>query len=70
MHLVHNAGRLVTKRELLDKVWAGSFVEEGILSVHLRTAKSARGRQSIAALYRNRFAVGISLYRPCHAIGR
>ena len=33
--LVRKATHLVTKTELLDGVWAGSFVEEGNLSVHL-----------------------------------
>ena len=41
VHLVRNAGRLVTKRELLDHVWAGSFVEEGILSVHISGLRKA-----------------------------
>src|SRR6185369_3499019 len=42
--LLHNAGRLVTKRELLDQVWPGSFVEEGILSVHISTLRKALGQ--------------------------
>ena len=33
--LVRSAGHLVARTELLDRVWHGSFVEEGILSVHL-----------------------------------
>ena len=43
VQLVRNAGRLVTKRELLDQVWAGSFVEEGILSVHISALRKALG---------------------------
>ncbi len=33
--LVENRGELVTKNELLDKVWADSFVEESNLSRHI-----------------------------------
>src|SRR5271165_5195843 len=33
--LVRQAGRLVAKSELLAQVWPESFVEEGILSVHI-----------------------------------
>jgi TolB-like protein/Tfp pilus assembly protein PilF len=33
--LVRHAGCLVTKRDLLQAVWADSFVEEGILAVHV-----------------------------------
>jgi DNA-binding winged helix-turn-helix (wHTH) protein/Flp pilus assembly protein TadD len=41
VHLVRNAGRLVTKQELLDEVWAGAFVEEGTLSVHVSGLRKA-----------------------------
>jgi len=33
--LVENCGEIVTKDELLGKVWNGSFVEEGNLAVHI-----------------------------------
>jgi DNA-binding winged helix-turn-helix (wHTH) protein/tetratricopeptide (TPR) repeat protein len=41
--LVRNAGRLVTKRELLDLVWPDSYVEEGILTVHISALRKALG---------------------------
>jgi DNA-binding winged helix-turn-helix (wHTH) protein/tetratricopeptide (TPR) repeat protein len=41
--LVRNAGRLVTKRELLQLIWPESFVEEGILSVHISALRKALG---------------------------
>jgi DNA-binding winged helix-turn-helix (wHTH) protein len=41
--LVHSAGRLVTKRELLDLIWPETSVEEGILSVHISTLRKALG---------------------------
>ena len=41
--LVRNAGRLVSKRQLLDLVWPESFVEEGILAVHVSALRKALG---------------------------
>ena len=41
--LVRQAGRLVTKRELLEQVWAGAFVEEGILTVHMSNLRKTFG---------------------------
>ncbi len=39
--LVRRAGHLVTKRELLAEVWPESFVEEGILAVHVSGLRKA-----------------------------
>src|SRR5262249_42501860 len=41
--LVQRAGRLVTRRELLDAVWADAFVEEGIVSVHIAGLRKVLG---------------------------
>ncbi len=41
--LVRHAGRLVTKRELLELVWPESFVEEGILAVSVAGLRKAFG---------------------------
>ncbi len=41
--LVRSAGQLVTKRDLLDLVWPETFVEEGILAVHISTLRKALG---------------------------
>jgi DNA-binding winged helix-turn-helix (wHTH) protein/tetratricopeptide (TPR) repeat protein len=41
--LVRNAGQLITKQQLLDLVWPGSFVEEGILAVHISALRKALG---------------------------
>jgi DNA-binding winged helix-turn-helix (wHTH) protein/Flp pilus assembly protein TadD len=41
--LVREAGRLVTKQELLTRVWADAFVEEGILTVHISSLRRALG---------------------------
>jgi DNA-binding winged helix-turn-helix (wHTH) protein len=51
VHLVRNAGRLVTKRELLDEVWTASFVEEGILSVHISGLRKALGDHNRSPRY-------------------
>jgi DNA-binding winged helix-turn-helix (wHTH) protein/Tfp pilus assembly protein PilF len=41
--LVRRAGRLITKSELLELVWPDTFVDEGILSVHVSTLRKALG---------------------------
>ena len=41
--LVSRAGRLVSKQDLLDAVWPGSNVEEGILAVHVSNLRKALG---------------------------
>src|SRR5215218_5340256 len=41
--LVRNAGRLVTKDELLSTVWSGSFVEEGNLTFTVSALRKALG---------------------------
>ena len=44
--LVRRAGRLISKQELLDSVWPESFVEEGILTVHVSALRKALGDHS------------------------
>src|SRR5262245_14458669 len=41
--LVTRACRLVTKREILDRVWPSVFVEEGILTVYVAQLRKALG---------------------------
>ena len=41
--LVRNGGRLVRKDELLSAVWPDTFVEEGILAVHISQLRKALG---------------------------
>ena len=41
--LVRDAGRLVTKKQLLARVWADSFVEEGILTVQIAALRKTLG---------------------------
>lgn len=36
IYLIDNQGRIVTKDELLEKVWQDTYIGEGTLSVHIR----------------------------------
>jgi DNA-binding winged helix-turn-helix (wHTH) protein/Tfp pilus assembly protein PilF len=51
VELVRRGGRLVRKRELLDLVWPDSFVEEGILAVHVSSLRKVLGDDSRRAAY-------------------
>lgn len=44
--LVENAGEVVTKDQILGKVWDGSFVEEGNLPVHISKLRRALNENS------------------------
>jgi DNA-binding winged helix-turn-helix (wHTH) protein/tetratricopeptide (TPR) repeat protein len=44
--LVRRRGRLITKKDLLDSVWPESFVEEGILTVHVSALRKLLGDTS------------------------
>lgn len=45
--LVQNAGRVVSKDDLLDIVWKGAAVEEGNLAVHIFALRKALGGHAI-----------------------
>lgn len=47
VHLHENADRVVSKAELLDKVWAGLMVEESNLTVQIAGLRKALGRNVI-----------------------
>jgi DNA-binding winged helix-turn-helix (wHTH) protein len=49
--LTSRAGRLVTKRELLERIWPGVFVGEGILTVHVAALRKALGDTRRAPVY-------------------
>jgi DNA-binding winged helix-turn-helix (wHTH) protein len=49
--LVRRAGRLVTKHELLNGVWPGVFVDEGILTVHVAALRKALGDTRCSPTY-------------------
>ena len=43
VELLRESGKLVTKEELLARVWPEAFVEEGILTVHVSNLRKALG---------------------------
>jgi DNA-binding winged helix-turn-helix (wHTH) protein len=43
VHLASNAGRVVTKEELLDAVWGDRFVSESALTTRIKAARQAVG---------------------------
>jgi DNA-binding winged helix-turn-helix (wHTH) protein/tetratricopeptide (TPR) repeat protein len=49
--LVRQAGRLVTKDELLSRVWPDTCVEEGILTVHVSALRKAFGGENRSSGY-------------------
>ena len=49
--LLRQAGRLVTKDELLSQVWPDAIVEEGILTVHISALRKALGDDSHSGGY-------------------
>src|SRR4051812_31415872 len=49
--LVQQQGRLVTKDELLKRLWPESFVEEGSLNVYVSALRKALGGKSHRAAY-------------------
>lgn len=51
VYLVRNAGHLVSKQELLDAVWRSSFVEEGIVAVHVSSLRKSLGEQRDSVRY-------------------
>ena len=48
--LIEHRERVVTKDELLDRVWPGTFVEEGNLTVHIAALRKLLGRAKIATI--------------------
>src|SRR6188768_41916 len=49
--LVENAGRLVTKQELLDTVWPGTAVEENNLNHNVSVLRKALGERATGQQY-------------------
>ncbi len=40
-YLIQNAGRMISKQELFEKVWADKFTGDGTLNVHIRKIREA-----------------------------
>lgn len=57
-HFASNAGRLVTKEELLDEIWGDRFVSESALTTRIKDARRAVGddgtRQAVIATVHGR----------------
>jgi pimeloyl-ACP methyl ester carboxylesterase len=49
--LLENAGRLVSKKELLDRVWPGVFVGDAVLKVTIRDIRRALGDDTRCPTY-------------------
>jgi len=45
LELVNSHGQIIGKEELLDRVWAGQFVEEGNLTVHISALRKIFGEK-------------------------
>ncbi len=50
-HLVENYDRLVTKEQILDTVWPGSYVSEMVLKVSIYELRKALGDDSKKPLF-------------------
>ena len=59
--LVERAGKLVTKSELLERVWPNLVVEENNLAVHVATLRKLLGQDAIATVVGHgyRFALAV-----------
>jgi len=44
-YLIQNAGRMIPKQELFEKVWEDKFVGDGTLNVHIRKIREAIERE-------------------------
>ena len=69
--LVRAGGRLVRKEELLSTIWPESFVEEGILSVHISQLRKALGnRDYIETVSRSGYRWGLTATAGPEAVAR
>ena len=74
--LIENAGRLVSKRELLDAVWPGTAVEENNLNHNVSVLRKALGERATGQQYIEtvprvgyRFTAPVEAVAPCaHAV--
>ena len=69
--LLRHPARLVPKDELLARVWPDSFVEEGILTVHVSALRRTLGDETRPSeVHRNRGAFRLSVRRAGQACRR
>jgi DNA-binding winged helix-turn-helix (wHTH) protein len=43
IYLINRPGEVVTKKELIDRIWPDVFVEEGVLRVHVASIRKVLG---------------------------
>jgi DNA-binding winged helix-turn-helix (wHTH) protein len=43
VYLANRPGQVITKKELIDRVWSDVFVEEGTLRVHMASIRKVLG---------------------------
>lgn len=44
-YLIQNAGRMISKQELFEKVWEDKFTSDGTLNVHIRKIREGIERE-------------------------
>jgi len=65
VYLIEHRDRVVTKDELLDAVWTGTFVTPNVLSRAVAQIRKALGDESQdGPLHRNRGETGLPVHRP------
>lgn len=64
--LVENRGAIVTKDEILGKVWNGSFVEEGNLAVHISKLRKLLGESRSQPFIETVQGSGYRFVAPVH----
>jgi len=64
VELVRSSGKVVSKDELLERVWPGQFVEENNLSVHVSALRKLLGNGSAAKFIATIPGKGYSFVAP------
>jgi len=64
--LIENGGEIVTKDEILDKVWSGNFVEEGNLAVHISKLRRLLGETKNHSFIETVQGSGYRFVAPVH----
>ncbi len=65
--LVENAGRVLTKDELLETVWKDTFVEEATLARNVSWLRKKIGNERRhSQVHRNAAQTRLSLFKRCY----
>src|SRR5687768_11711064 len=67
--LIENAGKVVTKDEILGNVWNGNFVEESNLPVHISKLRKSLGETRTSRFIETVQGVGYRFLAPVHEVG-